>query len=755
MALTYTDLVEVDLGRLGTAVADWKATVAHLKTLAHDAKTGMQAKSDAARWAGANATVTQAFVRKTAKEIGDLHTEAESIFQVLDDAHQELVTLQRAVKDFVDQAERKNLKITDNGDTTVSVMERLRPGEPVNGISKAAIKKLADSISSKVGRADEIDQSVKFALAKIHGNDMHNAGHSSYGSLNDAQAARALDLARKGTRMTNAELKELNRILKYNSGEKGGEFATDFYAGLGGPKKALEFYGSMTIDGTNGTDKTRLALARELQRGMGVALANATDKDHDHHLPASWGSDFRRLGTQRLKIDGTELSPPYGYQVLGGLLRYGDYDPEFLNPIAGHIVQLHHKDPNLFMLNKPNGLSVDADFGFNPSGKVGAGYDPLTSALEALGHSPEASKEFFSDDSPTAYDADGAPKGGKLGYNYFDELTGKGFKWPSDGTSVSATAFGVDALGHALESATLGHAYDDPHPVLVRDEKSAEVMEKVVQHYGSDAKLLKQQEILSDSLGRMGAGYIDDIKWGLDQNDSDSLFAPRGDIAGHALFGRQGARDFLSVIGQHPDAYSDISLANRVYTSVALENQVGDDGVINHGAARAMARSGAEIQGMMDQARADQVKAEGIKADKEYNDALEKRHGWIEFGATAALAGGVAFLPEVAAAGVVATAIPAMTDAGEGAIEQVIGNAIGDWTESSQKDSGDDVQEQVSNIYAAGESNAEKPVEEFKRRHHVKDDEDFAQDLEEALNSGYEKGTSRESQQGKRPQTGD
>jgi hypothetical protein len=44
MTLTYTDLTEVDLAKLGASVTDWKAAVDHFKTLAENARTGMQAK---------------------------------------------------------------------------------------------------------------------------------------------------------------------------------------------------------------------------------------------------------------------------------------------------------------------------------------------------------------------------------------------------------------------------------------------------------------------------------------------------------------------------------------------------------------------------------------------------------------------------------------------------------------------------------------------------------------------------------------
>lgn len=756
MPLTYTDLIEVDLDKLGAAVSDWKITVDHLKILAEDARSGLEAKSESARWAGANATVTRGFVKKTVKECADLHTEADSVYQILDDAHTELVSLQRGLKTLADNAQAKRYLITDKGDTTVYVSEYVGPGEPSKDDAKEEMRDFADRISAKVGRANDVDQSVKSALARAHGGDRYNAGHADYGSLDEAQAARALELARKGKHMTDAELKEFNRLMKYNGSEKGGEFATDFYQGLGGPKKTLEFYGTMSLDGTAGDDKSRLALTRDLQRSMGIALANATDPDHKYHLPTSWGEQFRRLGTQRLALNGAGLNQPYGYQVLGGLLRYGNYDAKFIDPIAEHIVQLHHRNPNLFTMNKPMTGGLDLDFGYNPSGKVGAGYDPLTSVLEALGHSPEASKEFFSDEHPTVYNTDGTvDKDGKLGYTYFDELTKKKFQWPTDGEAFPSQPHGVDALGHALESATLGHAYDDPTPKLIRDADSADIMEKVVHTYGNDAKLTKQQEILSDSLGRMGAGYIDDINWGLDNNGSDSIFAPAAGTEGHATFGLGDTRKFLSTMGQHPDAYAEVSSAGQVYTTSVLEAQVGDDGNIKQGHVRDATRSGAEIQGMLDQSRADQVRAEGVAKDKEYNESLEKRHGWVEFGTGAVVAGSVAFLPEVAAAGVLATAIPVLTDTGSGALEQQIGNVIGDWTESKQQDSGEDVQAQRTAIYTAGEANAEAPARNFMEHHSIDRNGTFGQDLEDAWSIGYGRGTDREDQQGQLPQTGE
>lgn len=284
MALTYADLIEVDLGRLGSAVADWDSTVKGLKTAAEQARTGMLAKSDAARWAGVNATVTRGFVTETAKEIADLHTEAGSIHHVLDDAHTELVSLQKQIRTAQAEARKWGISVQDYGDGTVHcVYPHVRGDTDVRTTEEnTARDELNGRINRILAHAAEIDASVTRALNKSHGNDAHNAGHSSYESLDDAQAERAVELAKLGPEMTDKQYLELNSIMKFNA--RDADFSTDFYKSLGGPKDALEFYGRMSLNGTMGDNKDRLALAQQLQKNMGLALASATDPDNKSHL---------------------------------------------------------------------------------------------------------------------------------------------------------------------------------------------------------------------------------------------------------------------------------------------------------------------------------------------------------------------------------------------------------------------------------------------------------------------------------------
>ncbi|MGW3360668.1 hypothetical protein ACWDFL_35635 [Streptomyces bungoensis] len=650
MAFTFTDLVEVDLGKLATAVSDWKKAVDGLKKSAESARTGMQSKSDSARWAGVNATVTREFVAKTAKEIADLHTEANSIYQVLEDGHTELQSLQKQIRTAVqDDAAKLGVRVQDIGEGKVRCFFPHLRGDTDERTQDQLDGKqaLEDRINQILAHAAEIDASVARALAKSHGNDPYNAGHSTYESLNDAEIERALELAHKGGKMSDAELRELNQLLRFNSAEKDGEFATEFYQGLGGPEKTLQFYAEMSIDGTGGdATKTRLDAVRDLQKVMGYTLANATDPDHAHHLPDSWGAEFRRLGTRQIGWEPGQWNKPYGYQVLGGLLRYGDYDPRFINPIAEHVTQLHKKDPYFFLSNKPDG-SPDI-YGFNPSGKLGSGNDPLNSVLEALGHSPEASEKFFSQ-PPTAYNEDGTvKKDGKLGFDsYLDLLTDKKFEWTADTNCANILAdedraktimgYGPDALGHALEAATTGLPYGSDAVSPPHSKEAADIYHKLVERYGANPEDLDDSP-MRDSLGNITADYMRDVQ-GAFIGDGGNVAGTHGASAHLGNFDAGSnpeglspgvLKNFLGAVGKDPDAYGAIITSQESGTTDLVNDAFHHADRYKELAPEIANRvnAGGEIAGIMAESRTQAVVDEKIASDAEFNKGVATADKW-------------------------------------------------------------------------------------------------------------------------------
>ncbi|MFE2640924.1 hypothetical protein ACFXKX_39020 [Streptomyces scopuliridis] len=784
---TFYDVYHAPLDKLKTAADDWTEMTTKLERLAEDARTTMAAKAKDEYWQGANASVTKPFIVKTAKEFDDAAKAAKGIRLILEDGYAAFKKAKDDLARIVDtDAPAQSLVVTAYG-----VVEALYPlGDDMRATTdadyrnnareqKARIEAMQRRINAIVETCDDADVATANALKANITGDQHNFSAPKYKSLDAEEAQRALDLAKKGTDLTHTELLQLNELLKDNHSSR--EFSRTFYDGLGGPKKSLEFFGLLAGDTYEGSkqDKERLKDVQSLQKNLGLNLATATDPTGKNDTwSKNWSEEMRKLGTERIPVTKYDMNPPYGYQLLGGIMRYGNYDPKFLNPIAEHVVQLQHKNPSMFAESKPTGGWQTN--GLNPSGVNGAGYDPVVSMLEALGHSPEASKEFFSA-RPTAYNEDGSVKdafGSELGkkdgldiMSYLDYFANQDYKsFPDvDGVydpdkAAESAAHMPDALGHALESATLGYAWDDPSPNAVRDATTAGIMQDVVEKYGSDAELLKHQEALTDSLGNMGAGYIDDINWALQGHHRDGVFAPTRNPDAHALFNSGDARDFLSALGQHPDAYVSITAAERIYTSSVLEAQVGPDGRIgDEGAARKTVGIGAEVQGILDQSRGDQIEAEGLKKHEDFEKAQEKRSGWVEFGATAAIGGaaaaGVAFLPAAAVVGgAAAILVPLAVDTGSGALEQIAGQVIGDWSDNSIEKNKEKIEdltgEEKSAVFESGEASALAPTLKFIDHHELDPEHVFSVDLEESANLGYLRGNSRAKQQGHSPETG-
>ncbi|MFI8347491.1 hypothetical protein [Streptomyces sp. NPDC085596] len=785
--LTYEDIIQAPVAKLKAAADDWSEMVGKLDKLAADAADGMKAKAAKADWEGVNAGVTKAFIGKTVKEFEDAAAEAKGVKLILEEGH---AAIKKARDDLVNIRDHEGpaagIRVDGKGKVTarkpVSEMPAARHDPDYGKFlreEKQNIESWQKRIDLIVDNCNDTDVALKNAL-ETNVTDRKDFSAPTYTKLDQEEAARAAALAAKGRDLTHAELQQLNELLKDNSSSV--EFSKDFYGKLG-PQKSLAFFGQLSMDTYEygKVDAERLKDVQELQKNLGLNLATAS---HDKEFTDKWGPELRKLGTERIPLAKHDYGGPFGYQLLGGIMRYGNYDAKFLNPIAEHVAQVHAKDPDKFAENKV----VNSWFKnpFNPSGVNGAGYDPATAMLEALGNSPEAAKKFFTD-APTAYNEDGTVNhgatadlgknkdGGKID-NYFDFFTNE--KWESfpdvNSTDPKENKASLDqmpdALGHALEAATLGYPAGHPDAHVVRDADNAAIMEKVMETYSSDPGLLKEHhEAMADSLGVMGAGYIDDINWALDKNDPDSVFAPGKNPDAHLDFadtvdgnGRSVVRGFLSTMGQHPDAYATLSTAEQVYTRSALEETVGPDGKITDQSAamaRATVRTGAEVQGMLDQSRADQVEATNLKTHEDYEKAVAKRAGWVEFGATAGIAAGVAFLPATAAVGAAAVLIPLATDTASGAAEQVISQVVGDVADNSvdeHKEKLEDLTDQEKNkIYSAGEGMAEAPMQEFLERHVVDPDKSqFAQDLRESMLLGYGVGNDRENQQGNDPEAG-
>ncbi|MCC8478173.1 hypothetical protein LMJ41_09775 [Streptomyces globisporus] len=731
--LSYEDIVEAPLGKLKAAADDWSEMATKLDRLADHASDGMKAKANKASWEGVNAGVTKAFVGKTVKEFADAAAEAKGVKTLLEEGY---AAFKKAKDDLV------NIRDHEGPAAGISVDGRgkVTARSPISENNAARhdpdfgkyLQQERENIASWQKKIDHIvetcnDTDVTFKNSlEANVTDRKDFSAPKYTKFDQEEAARAVALAAKGRDLTHAELQALNELLRDNG--KSVEFAKNFYEKLG-PEKALAFFGQLATD-TNDyakVDKERLADVQALQRNLGLNLATAS---HDKAFTAEWGPELRKMGTERFPLAKNDYGGPFGYQLLGGIMRFGDYDPKFLNPMAEHVVQLRQKDHDFFYASK--GVPGGPENLYNPSGVNGSGYDPVNSMLEALGHSPEAAKQFFSAE-PTAYNEDGTLKGGDadLGKDkdgkeitsYLDFFQNEDYDPFFDTTShhpddvKKSTQYMPDALGKALEAATTGHAWDDPSPTLKRDEVTAGIMKEVIDSYGSDSGLLGRHEALKDNLGRMGAAYIDDLNYSTynfgsagDELGRDELFANSSDESKRTDFGEVATRQFMVAVAADEEGWRSLSSAQQVYEASGLKffGAERQDMGLHFG------YSGAKMHGILDEARIDGIHQQFKSQEEAKILEMEKEAEWRKFGVSSGVGAvvgvGTAVVLGPAAGVVAATAVPLVMDTATAAIDTGYAGETMEYLKEREYDNNDEALAGIGKFRAEGERGAITPL---------------------------------------------
>ncbi|BAU83600.1 hypothetical protein SLA_2679 [Streptomyces laurentii] len=697
--LTYASVMEASLAKLKAAVDDWAEMKTRLDRLTEDARTRMAAKAKDEDWQGTNAGVAKPFIDKTAKEFGDAAKAADGIHKILQEGYQAFKKAQDDLKKITDtDAPAQGLVVRFNGtvEAVHPVAETSDPRARNDPDHRDLVRREEQAIGAVRRRIDaildtcnEADVACSNALKADVTTDQHDFSTPKYTSLDAEEADRALELAKKGKELTHKELERLNELLADNSGSKA--FARAFYDGLG-PKGALEFFGRLSVDTRNDDgelDKQRVADVQDLQKNLGLNLAQATQGGDQ--WAETWSRDLRKLGAQPVPLGRNDFNPPYGYQLLGGILRNGDYSPAFLKPIAEHVTQLHAKDPNMFGNNVTNSWMKNP---YNPAGENGAGFDPMISVLEALGHSPEAAKQFFLADPPTAYNEDGSVNRkavtpstspvdlypddeGKSFSGYLDFFQDAGYKSFPDTpgrTQDDSATYLPDALGHALEAATTGHAWDDPGAGLKRDADTAKIMKEVIEDYGSDSELMERHEALTDSLGRMGAAYIDDLNYSVlnfgdsgDQLGRDRIFSHSSDGKSPTDFGYGQSVAFMTKVAGDEEAYRAISAAQQAFTAGGMGVLGGD-----RDDALTFAHNSLKVHGVLDESRVSQIAEDFKDEEDQRNLELEKQGEWrkalVGGGVGAAVGLGTGLLVGPAAGAVTAVVVPMVVENAGGAV---------------------------------------------------------------------------------------
>ncbi|MFJ6908539.1 hypothetical protein [Streptomyces griseoluteus] len=705
--VAFDDLLHARLGSLQDSVNDWTETVKKLKTLQEKAEKGMQHKAEKADWKGQNAGVTRPFIKKTAKEFDDAAKEAESIRNILRDAHHEFQVAKDKLKKIVDTAPGQGIRIDSDG--TVSYL--IHPDRRAKDYDGPKPKQedfdhVRSGIKEAVTAATEADETAARALRTLTGKDDNNFSGTEYKSLKQAAHVQDAEDAKAAAKLVakgdGASSEEIARLNKYLTDNKGDAYFAERFALEVGVKGNLDYW----VDMGDPSDGSRLALdhqkqIKELQQNWSMTLAEATHS----HSPAMerWKSDVISSGTDVVQSRGTSA---YGFQVMSNLMRHGSFDTKFLKEYGNAVTVAESKMTHNGALRP--GQVWNAGLGMAPhlswDGKD-LGRDPMAGFMEALGHNSQASTDFFN----SKIDVPGEHKPVDA-FQYFT----KDRAWVEDIYKDGyGTKYGYDSLGHALESAATGHAYDAPAEGLkdTRTLDNAKVVQKIVGFYGSDPKFSHEQGI-SDSLGKIGSAYIDEFNRSLEQGSWDSTRAvensPFGaklsngasrfgaDFDDNLLFSNGDAVNYLSIVSQTKEGHALLSAAQSVYTAHTLGVVGPEPGsaelkMTDLADAHTTLRIGAETHGILDHSRMGQIDQDYEKDSEEKKKALAQSTEWVKFGTEAVVGGGIA----IATDGVAGPFVPVIAD--------TVGNAVvsglGMYTDQASEDHAESMDKELKKSY--------------------------------------------------------
>lgn len=701
--------------QLDEAITDWQNMVKKLKTLATDADKNLKGKAHKAHWAGTNATVSREFIDKTTGEFADAHTQADTVANILSDTRGELVSYRDQVNEAVSGGQKKGLTVLDTGQGTFVVTRTTRPdwASDPSGRSDAVDQKEVDALRDEIQRilakAAESDSTAAKALRLIVDQAKYGFSGASYEDRDSAAKAvadadaMAKILAKNPHDVTNTELASLNaNLAKYKNDPL---FAEEFAEQVG-PKKLLTFYAGIADPYQAGYDPERGKQAKQLQKNLGITIGQATLSDSDKMQ--SWERQMTKLGPDQLGID--DASNPTGYAVMSNLMRFGDYDDQFLNDYGDKLLaydkQVNGEGISLWVNNANQG---DLNYWGYENDR---GRDPVTGFLEALGHNPGASEEFFARPDEVEGDAVRDTVRTDSQVNEHLKYLTQERVWASDVTLEGKDGYvaGRDALGHALEAATTGYSSDTSAEDIKaggdhRTAATAGVMEEVAYLYGGKdgPKLLHGQPELADSLGKMAGAYIDDLDYslsGVGEHQLDKGSFPAA-YQGRANFTNEGAINFLSVLGQDENSHRAVTAAQHLYTLSALDKYPPTTDA-NIGHAHDALIAGAQARGILDNSRVEQATTDFGEASDEANKSLGRSSDWIKLGVGTTVGVGIGAIPLPGSTAAAVVIAPIAADTVGEAVNTFIGHQIDKGVDDAEQDPAEQSQMTSSEFYKKG-----------------------------------------------------
>ncbi|MFF1381683.1 hypothetical protein [Streptomyces sp. NPDC058308] len=562
---------------LDEAVSDWSRMVDNLDELKEAAGKGLAGAAKKANWAGYNATVSREFIGKTAAEFEDALTQARTIWKILRDTRDELQKHSEDLVRVIAAGLKKNLTVAPTSGGGFNVSMNIHPDRAAKGTSlpdhgQRDVDALRDEVQKILDKATESDNSASMVLQAVADQSTLGFSDVSYRDRDGAVAAvkEADELSRLAKKdpsdLTVAEFDRLYSGLKKYADD--GLFSERFATSLGA-KGTLEFWANINDPNANPQlNHARHEKFDDLQKNLSLTLATATQSDSLGMT--EWASKVVDLGNRPIGNSG-----PVGFQVMSNLMRWGDFDDQFLRDYGSRMMAAERE-------RTANGEGrawqrTGTDIHLNRT-KSDTGWDPLTGYLKSLSNNPDAATGFFNEPFVSA-GSEGNPFEGKGKSNFqylFEERN-----WPVDFNSEGeASNTGRNNLALALESATTGHPAGEllpPKDQMPHNAEQSKLMENLVSSISDDSKRLTDHPYLADSVGQIASEYLPDINRAMTDDhdrDTDRLFPVAGS---EASLNHRDATRFLFAIGQSSQGYAAVEVGQKSYMANLMEYHMNPD----------------------------------------------------------------------------------------------------------------------------------------------------------------------------------
>ncbi|MEU0629757.1 DUF6571 family protein [Streptomyces sp. NPDC005989] len=596
--------------------------------------SAMKSKADKSSWKGENATVTKEFVTKTAKEFGDAVTEAESVRDLLKDAHALFKSAQDDLK-LTYENPPPGITIYPDGVLSHRVHPDRRSKDSTEPIAtEAQFDALRGKIDGILKRANEADELCAWGLRALIRNHPNDFGSTDLGGVADAKKMRAeekqqaengREAAKLYSRWEYLDDKERERLLTLaENGKDSPAFSEQLmtnlnYRGRDQQEAVLLLAGSLESGGRDG--QVSSADAR-LYKALSGSLATATGPDSSIGTPGGVTSAWtdKLITTAR---DGNGL-PARHPGALGG----GDETLKDLTDLMAADAGDKAYDPEdekASPYDKDKGDPVYSEAFLTEVGDTirdwetnnddaydgvmknwqGTQSDPMKGLLNAMSRNPSASTHYF---DPNTTD--------NLKY-FLEDRDWPGAdvqdKMPDDTQRTSARA----EFGAALEAAATGREPGSPLHGAGAHHDGAEtaIFERIVKEYSGEDAPKNQSSVplpMRTSMGNMIGDYASDVHQILGKNmdgptDYNSLEIERGDLL-----------RIMRGVAEDPKAFGVMHHSQSVVIAEGMNEYPADSFRKEDEGLRAWVKQSASVLGHLDGVRGDVIYDLG-QAEKDTN----------------------------------------------------------------------------------------------------------------------------------------